>query len=101
MAAFLYEFEWDPVKGTQISTSMGWILRGLQRCFSTHSRLPSWTKSTANPRLGGLHRERMRAAIMCQWSTLFEWLPNDRGRVRLISARRPTGAEIRDYQERI
>jgi uncharacterized DUF497 family protein len=29
----------------------------------------------------------------------FEWLPDDRGRVRLISARRPTKAEIRDYEE--
>jgi uncharacterized DUF497 family protein len=31
----------------------------------------------------------------------FEWLTDDRGRVRLISARKPTKAEIRDYEERI
>jgi uncharacterized DUF497 family protein len=31
----------------------------------------------------------------------FEWLADDRGRVRLISARRPTKAEIRDYEEQI
>jgi uncharacterized DUF497 family protein len=29
----------------------------------------------------------------------FEWLPDKRGRVRLISARRPTKAEIRVYEE--
>ncbi len=29
----------------------------------------------------------------------FEWLADERGRVRLISARRPTRAEIRDYEE--
>jgi len=30
----------------------------------------------------------------------FEWLADERGRVRLISARRPTRAEIRDCEER-
>ena len=30
----------------------------------------------------------------------FEWLPDERGRVRLISARRPTRVEIREYEER-
>ena len=29
----------------------------------------------------------------------FEWLADGRGRVRLISARRPTRAEIRDSEE--
>jgi uncharacterized protein len=29
----------------------------------------------------------------------FESLGDDRGRIRLISARRPTKAEIRDYEE--
>ena len=29
----------------------------------------------------------------------FEWLADHRGRVRLISARRPTKTEIRDYEE--
>jgi len=29
----------------------------------------------------------------------FEWLADNRGRVRLISARRPTKTEIRDYEE--
>jgi uncharacterized protein len=29
----------------------------------------------------------------------FEWLADNRGRVRLISARRPTKKEIRDYEE--
>jgi uncharacterized DUF497 family protein len=29
----------------------------------------------------------------------FEWLTDDRGRVRMISARRPANAEIRDYEE--
>ena len=31
----------------------------------------------------------------------FEWLADERGRVRFISARRPTRAEIRDYEEQI
>ena len=30
----------------------------------------------------------------------FEWLADEWGPVRLISARRPARAEIRDYQER-
>ncbi len=29
----------------------------------------------------------------------FEWLDDERGRVRLISARRPTKPEIRNYEE--
>lgn len=29
----------------------------------------------------------------------FEWLTDERARVRLISARRPTRAEVRDYEE--
>jgi uncharacterized DUF497 family protein len=29
----------------------------------------------------------------------FQWLADNRGRVRLISARRPTRTEIRDYEE--
>jgi uncharacterized DUF497 family protein len=31
----------------------------------------------------------------------FEWLADERGRVRLISARRPTRAEIRDYEDNV
>ena len=31
----------------------------------------------------------------------FEWLADERARVRLISARRPTKVEIHDYEERI
>ena len=31
----------------------------------------------------------------------FEWLADERGRVRLISARRTTRTEIRDYEEQL
>ncbi len=31
----------------------------------------------------------------------FQWLADDRGRVRLISARKPTKAEIHRYEEQI
>jgi uncharacterized DUF497 family protein len=99
MAAFLYEFDWDPVKA--------------QTNFSKH-RLDFERAATVflDPFAVTIPDEE-HSETEARWITLgkdatghyalvvhtFEWLAEDRGRVRLISARRPTKTEIRGYEE--
>jgi hypothetical protein len=99
MADFLYEFEWDPVKA--------------QNNFSKHGLDFELAATVFLDPLAATIPDEGHSEVEDRWITLgkdasghyvlvihtFEWLADDRGRVRLISARRPTKTEIRDYQE--
>ena len=99
MAAFVYEFEWDPVKANANLSKHGLDFQRAATVF-------------LDP-LAVTIPDEDHSGIEVRWITLgkdsggqyalvihtFEWLPDERGRVRLISARRPTRTEIRDYEE--
>ena len=101
MAPFLYEFEWDPVKANTNLNKHGLDFEGTATVF-------------LDP-LAVTIRDDDHSETEVRWNTLgkdasgqyalvihtFEWLAEEQGRVRLISARRPTRAEIRDYEEHI
>jgi uncharacterized DUF497 family protein len=101
MATFLYEFEWDPAKAQANVNKHGLDFERAATVF-------------LDP-LAATIRDEEHSESEVRWITLgkdatghyallvptFEWLTDDRGRVRLISARRPTRAEIRNYEEQI
>ena len=82
MAAFLYEFDWNPAKA--------------QANFSKHG---VDFERAATVFLDPLGKDAFGHDVLVIHT--FEWLADDRGRVRLISARKPTRAEIRDYEEQV
>ncbi len=86
-------------KRKSISASTVSILNGRQLCSWTHWQSPFQTRSTAAPRPGGSPWEWTRARHHLLVVHTFEWSTEERGRVRLISARKPTKTEIRDYEE--
>jgi uncharacterized protein len=99
MAAFLYEFEWNPAKASTNVNKHGLDFERAATVF-------------LDP-LAVTIRDEEHSEYEARWITLgidaggqhalvihtFEWLDNERARVRLISARRPTRAEISDYEE--
>ena len=99
MAAFQYEFEWDPVKA-----QTNWNKHGVD--------FESATKAFFDP-LALTILDEAHSETEARWSTIgedatgcyvlvvhtFEELSKDRGRIRLISARRPTKAEVHNYEE--
>ena len=101
MAAFLYEFEWDPTKANANLHKHGLDFERAATVFldpfamtipdEEHSETEvRWI--TLGKDAGGQH------ALVVH---TFELLNDERGRVRLISARRPTRTEIRDYEENV
>ena len=95
----LYEFEWDPVKASTNLNKHGVYFEGAATVFldplaitipdDEHSETEvTWITL-------GMDAEGQYVFVI----HTFEWLANQQGRVRLISARRPTKAEIRDYEE--
>ena len=87
MATFLYQFEWDPAKASTNLSKHGLDFERAATVFLDRSRV-RWI--TMGKDAGGQY------ALVIH---TFEWLADERGRVRLISARRPTKAEIRAYEE--
>ena len=101
MATFLYEFEWDPVKAHANFNKHGLDFERAATVFLDPLAVTI------------LDEEHSEAEV--RWITLgedatghyvllvhtFESLGDDRARIRLISARAPTKAEIRDYEEHI
>jgi uncharacterized DUF497 family protein len=99
MAAFLYEFEWDPVKASTNLNKHGLDFERAATVFldPLAVTIPDDEHSETEARWITLGRDGGGQYALVIHT--FEWLAGERGRVRLISARRPTGAEIRDYEE--
>ena len=99
MAAFLYEFEWDPGKATANVAKHGQDFERAATVF--HDPLavtiPDDAHSGAEVRWITLGKDAGSQYVLVIHT--FERLADERARVRLISARRPTRAEIRDYEE--
>ena len=101
MAAFLYEFEWDPVKASANLHKHGLDFERAATVFldSLAVTIRDDEHSEAEVRWITLGRDAgSQYALVIH---TFESLADERGRVRLISARRSTRAEIRDYEEHI
>lgn len=101
MAAFRYDFDWDPDKASAN--------------FKKHGLDFVRAKTVFLDPLAVIIPDEDHRETETRWITLrmgadgryalvirtFELLANDRGRIRMISARRPTKAEIRDYEEHL
>jgi uncharacterized protein len=99
MAAFLYEFEWDPVKA--------------KANFSKHGVDFEWAAQVFRDPLALTIPDEEHSVSEVRWITLgkdtrgqyllvvhtFEQLSTELGRIRMISARRPTTAEVHVYEE--
>ena len=83
MALFLFELEWDPVKA--------------QTNFSKHGLDFERAATVFLDPLAVTIPDEEHSETEARWITLGK--DSDRGRIRLISARRPTKAEIRNYEE--
>ena len=101
MAAFLYEFDWDPVKAQANFSKHGVDFERAATVFldPLAVTIPDEAHSETEPRWITLGKDAVGHDVLVVHT--FEWLADDRGRVRLISARKPTRAEIRDYEEQI
>ena len=99
MAEFLYEFEWDPVKA---NANLNRHRLDFERAATVFLdplavTIPDDEHSETEVRWITLGKDAGGQYALVIHT--FELLADERGRVRLISARRPTRAEIRDYEE--
>jgi uncharacterized protein len=99
MAAFLYEFEWDPVKAHANFSKHGLDFERAASVFLDPLALtiPDEGHSEAEARWITLGKDATAQYVLVVHT--FESLTNDRARIRLISARRPTKAEVHSYEE--
>lgn len=99
MAAFLYEFEWDPVKAQTNFNKHGLDFQRAATVFMDPLALtiPDEDHSETEARWITLGKDRTGRYVTVVHT--FEPLSDDRVRIRLISARRPTKAEVHDYEE--
>jgi uncharacterized DUF497 family protein len=99
MAAFLYDFEWDPEKAQANVNKHGLNFERAATVFldPLAITIPDEEHSETEVRWITLGKDAGGQYTLVVHT--FEWLADERGRVRLISARRPTRSEIRDYEE--
>ena len=99
MAAFRYEFEWDPEKArTNFSRHVVDFERAATVFLDPLAvTIPDTEHSETEVRWITLGKDAGGQYTLVVHT--FEWLADEQGLVRLISARRPTRAEIRDYEE--
>jgi uncharacterized DUF497 family protein len=99
MADFLYEFQWDPAKAQTNLSKHGLDFRLAATVFRDPLAvtIPDKEHSETEARWITLGKDASGQYTIVVHT--FEWLDAKRGRVRLISARRPTKAEIRDYED--
>lgn len=99
MARFIYEFEWDPVKAQTNIAKHGLDFERAATVFLDPLALTISDNEHNETEARWITIGRESAGQYVLVVHTFEWYPDERGRVRLISARRPTRAEIRDYEE--
>ncbi len=99
MAAFLYEFEWDPVKAQTNFNKHGLDFERAATVLldPLALTLPDEGHSETEARWITLGKDATARYVLVVHT--FKALAADRVRIRLISARRPTTAEIHDYEE--
>ena len=94
----LFEFDWDPLKAKSNFTKHGLDFERATTVFLDPLALtiPDDDHSEDEPRWITLGKDASGQYVLVIHT--FTWVTNQRARVRLISARRPTKAEIRDYE---
>jgi len=99
MAAFLYEFEWNPAKAQANFSKHGLDFERASTVFMDPMAvtIPDEEHSETEPRWITLGKDAGGRYVLAVHT--FEPLADDQARIRLISARRPTKAEIRSYEE--
>lgn len=100
MARYVYKFEWDPAKATANLDKHGVAFERAAQIFQDPLALtiPDAEHSHTEERWITLGREASHQYILVVHTV--EELTSDSMRIRLISARRPTKAEIRAYEEK-
>lgn len=101
MATFLHEFEWDPVKAEANLNKHGLDFERAATVFLDPLALtiPDEKHSQDEVRWITLGRDVLGHYVLVVHT--HESLSEDRARIRMISARKPTRAEIRSYEEQI
>ena len=99
MAVFLYDFEWDPLKAHANFRKHGLDFERAAMVFQDPLAItiPDEEHSLHETRWVTLGKDAADRYVTVVHT--FEPLKGDRARIRLISARRPTKAEIRDYED--
>jgi uncharacterized protein len=99
MAAFLYEFEWDPVKAKANFSKHGVDFERAAQVFRDPLALtiPDEEHSGSEVRWITLGKDTTGQYLLVVHT--FEQLTSEQGRIRMISARRPTRAEVHTYEE--
>jgi|ERR1700722_11469806 uncharacterized DUF497 family protein len=99
MAGFLYEFEWDPAKARTNLNKHGVDFEAAAKLFQDPLAItiPDTEHSETEPRWITLGKDATGRYVLVVHT--FEQLSNDRARIRMISARRPTKAEVHNYEE--
>jgi uncharacterized DUF497 family protein len=101
MAAFRYEFEWDPEKASTYLVKHGLDFERAASVFldPLAFTIPDDEQSETEVRRITLGKDAGGQYALVVHT--FERLADEQGRVRLISARRPAKAEIRDYKKNV
>jgi uncharacterized protein len=99
MAAFLYEFEWDPAKARTNFSKHGVNFERAAEVFRDPLALtiPDVEHSVAEVRWITMGKDRRGHYVLVVHT--FEQIDEGTGRIRTISARRPAKAEAHDYEE--
>jgi uncharacterized DUF497 family protein len=99
MAAFLFELEWDPAKARANFSKHGVDFERTAEVFRDHFALtiPDDEHSVNEVRWITMGRDTRGQPVLVVHT--FEQLDDETARIRIISARRPTRTEARDYEE--
>ena len=99
MAAFLYEFEWDPVKASANFSKHSVDFERAAEVFRDPLALtiPDEEHSLDEARWITMGKDLHGQSVVVVHT--FEEVDVNTGRVRVISARRPTKTEVHDYEE--
>lgn len=99
MAAFLFEFEWDPMKARTNFNKHGVSFERAADVFRDPLALtiPDDEHSAIEVRWITIGKDTQGQPVVVVHT--FEQLDKNTGRVRIISARRPTKSEARYYEE--
>jgi uncharacterized DUF497 family protein len=99
MATFRYEFEWDPEKAESNRFKHGVDFERASQIFRDPLALTVLDEEHSETEVRWITLGRDREGRDLAVIHTFEELPDAAGRIRLISARPATSAEIRAYEE--
>ena len=99
MAFFLFKFEWDPTKARTNALKHGLDFARAADIFRDPLALtiPDSEHSTTEDRWITIGKDARGQSVLLVHT--FEQLDEETARIRIISARRPTRTELRDYDE--